>query len=440
MTQPTPPANAVRRAVTLVCAALLSIIPVVPAAAAPAPPPGATPVTDHCPHKVGTPPAVDTSEAVAPGESVPPPLPVHSPPVGGESLGGCGVVADPAAGPVPSRLTSAAWLVADMDTGRVIAAKDPHGRYRPASTIKVLLAEIALAELRLDDPVVPTADDWTAESDSCGMGPGGRYTVRDMLTGLLVVSGNDCAHALARQLGGVEETVDKMNARARALQAFDTRAATPSGLDAPGMSTSPYDLALLFRSAMQDPEFRRIIALPRYRFPGYPRRADVPGDTDHPAYDMQTSNQLLLTGYPGMLGGKTGYTDDALKTFVGAARRDGRTVLIVQMYGLSTTDDNYWSQAESLFDYGFRAASGIEVGRLAGAGTGSSATGGAGSAMTTGPRAATPGDANRSDVRIGAPGDTDRTTSWSIRIVIGLVAALVAVLLLAAALRLAAKR
>ncbi len=72
-----------------------------------APPAFTTPVTDHCPHKTGTPPAVDESEVVAPGSTTPPPLPVPTPPIGGEDLGYCGVVADPAAGPVPPRLTSA---------------------------------------------------------------------------------------------------------------------------------------------------------------------------------------------------------------------------------------------------------------------------------------------------------------------------------------------
>lgn len=433
-----------RRALITVAVAALTVTPaILPAAAAPAPAPArpsaptSTPVTDHCPHKVTTPPAVDTSEVVAPGDAAPEPLPVRSPPIGGAALSGCGVVADPAAGQVPDRLTSAAWLVADAESGQVIAAKDPHGRYRPASTIKILLASIALEELNLDDPVVPTPDDWGAEGDSCGIGPGGRYTVRDMLIGLLVVSGNDCAHALARMLGGVPATLEKMNTRAHELHAFDTRVATPSGLDAPGMSSSPYDLALIFRAAMDDPTFRQLIGMPTFRFPGYPPRIDVPGDTDHPAYDMQTSNRLLLDRYPGMLGGKTGYTDDALKTFVGAADRDGRTVLIVQMYGLSTTDDNYWDQAKSLFEYGFRAPPQIAVGRLAEPNT-SPATGPDTSARDS---ATTVAPTSAGDTRaIGAPGESEAATSWSIRLLIGLVGLLAAVLLLAIGLRLFSKR
>lgn len=422
---------------SLVTVGVVAGISDAPLNAAPvAPPAMTTPNTDHCPQRATPPASVDESEVVAPGSTTPTPLPVHSPPVGGEKLGACGVVADPSAGPVPGRLTSAAWLVADLDSGAVIAAKDPHGRYRPASTIKVLLALTALrAGIPLDKPVTATPEDWSVEGDACGMGPGGRYTMRDMMIGLLMVSGNDCAHVIARELGGVETTLHKMNHLAHSLNADDTRATTPSGLDAAGMSTSPYDLALIFRAAMQNSTFREIIAMPRHPFPGYPKRADVPGDVDHPGYLMQTSNQLLLDGDPGALGGKTGYTDDAQKTFVGAVKRDGRTVLIVQMYGLSTADDNYWDQARSLVTYGARAPRDVKVGELASP-DGPASTGGdtriepnAGSDVTTAETSAQ----HRATQQ-------DSASPWSVRILVGLVGLLVALLLLLVALRLFRRR
>ncbi|MET9199750.1 D-alanyl-D-alanine carboxypeptidase family protein [Gordonia sp. NPDC003585] len=396
--------------------AAIAVPGVLPGSAHAAPP---TPVTDHCPHKVKTPPAVDASEVVQPGATTPPPLPVPKPAVGGERLAGCGLVADPAAGPVPPGLTSAGWLVADLESGHVIAAKDPHGRYRPASTIKVLLALVALRDLDLDAVVEPTVEDWSTEGDSCGMGPGGHYTTRDLLTGLLMVSGNDCANALARSLGGREQALTKMNELAASLGAHDTRAASPSGLDAAGMSTSPYDLALLYRQAMRNNTFREMIAKPTYRFPGYPPRPDIPGDKPHPAYDMYTTNHLLLEGYPGALGGKTGYTDDALKTFVGAVQRNGRTLVIVQMYGLSVGGSMYWDQAKSLLDYGFRAAPTVSVGSLVEA--------------TPAPAASTP--AARPEVTQRAGPSSDSTGSTSVQVLIGLVAALAAVVLLLLGLR-----
>ncbi|MGB3303941.1 D-alanyl-D-alanine carboxypeptidase family protein [Gordonia sp. (in: high G+C Gram-positive bacteria)] len=358
-----------------------------------------TPVTDHCPNKSVPTPAVDESEVVAAGETTPTPLAVPNPPLGGNQLGACGIVADPAVGPLPERLTSSGWLIADLDTGNVVAAKDPHGRYRPASTIKVLLALVVLDELNLDTPVEATVNDWSMEGDSCGMGPGGKYTVRDLLTGLLVVSGNDCANALARELGGLDETLAKMNATAAKLGARDTRAASPSGLDSAGMSTSPFDLALFFREAMGNETFRDIMALKTYTFPGYPKRVDVPGDVDHPAWTMGTSNPLLRDDWPGMLGGKTGYTDDALKTFVGAAQRNGRNVLIVQMYGLNEADNSYSEQAARMFEYGFAAPSNATVGSLA----------------VPGSRQASPYDDDR-DFAIS----NDVATAWSTWLVVGL--------------------
>ncbi len=393
----------------------------------PTPPPAVTtPVTDHCPHKVATPPAVDESEVVAPGSATPTPLPVPTPALGGDALAGCGVIADPAAGPVPPRLTSAGWLIADLESGRVIAAKDPHGRYRPASTIKVLLALVVLYELDLAAHVVPTAEDWSTEGDSCGMGPGGIYTVRDLLTGLLLISGNDCANALARELGGVDAALEKMNDRAKLLGAHDTRAASPSGLDAAGMSSSPYDLALFFRAALAEPTFRELIAMRTFRFPGYPRRPDVPGDKDHPPYDMYSTNRLLIDGYPGIIGGKTGYTDDARKTFVGAAERDGRAVIIVQMFGLSVDGDLYWDQAEAMFDYGFRTDPAISVGRLV-------------SPSADTPVVSSAPSPPQSENRAAATG-SDQASSTSVQILIGLVAALVAVVLLLLGLRLSGRR
>ncbi|MCF8603836.1 serine hydrolase [Gordonia sp. HY442] len=356
-----------RKVATLLTAGLVAVALALPGGVAHADP-GFVPAphadTAGCPHKQHTPPAVDTSEAVAPGATTPTPLPVATPAVGGEALAGCDVVADPAAGPLPANLTSAGWLIADLDSGDVIAAKDPHGRYRPASTIKVLLAATALDELDLEKTVTGTVEDYQTEGDSCGIGPGGTYTVRDLLTGLVMVSGNDCAKAIARELGGHDATLAKMNAKAAALGAKDTRAASPSGLDAAGMSTSPYDEALIFRHAMGDDTFRQMISLPIYEFPGFPPLADVPRDKPHPGYTMGTSNSLLRDGYPGMLGGKTGYTDDALKTFVGAVERDGRTLVVVQMYGVNQLDNLYSDQAVRMLDYGFAAPAGTSVGTL----------------------------------------------------------------------------
>ncbi|BBY07409.1 D-alanyl-D-alanine carboxypeptidase family protein [Mycobacterium noviomagense] len=314
--------------------------------------PNAGPAADTCRYKVATPPAVDSSEVPRAGDP-PAPLPVPSSPVGGNALGGCGIVTAPDTPPVPGDISAEAWLVADLDSGAVIAARDPHGRHRPASVIKVLVAMASLNELNLNKAVDGTPEDAAAEGTKVGVAPGGRYTVNQLLHGLLMHSGNDAAHALAMQLGGMQVALEKINVLAGKLGGRDTRVATPSGLDGPGMSTSAYDLGLFYRYAWQNPTFADIVAT---------RTFDFPGHGDHPGYQLENDNQLLYN-YPGALGGKTGYTDDAGQTFVGAANRDGRRLVAVLLHG-TRQPIAPWQQAAHLLDYGFATAPGTRVGTL----------------------------------------------------------------------------
>jgi serine-type D-Ala-D-Ala carboxypeptidase (penicillin-binding protein 5/6) len=203
--------------------------------AEPTPGPNAGP--PNCPYKVTTPPAVDSSEVPQAGDA-PIPLAVPPKPVGGEALGGCGIVAAPDTPPLPNDVSADAWLVTDLDSGAVIAAKDPHGRHRPASIIKVLVAMASLNALPLHKSVVGTHEDASAEGTKVGVDDGGTYTVNQLLHGLLMHSGNDAAHALAMQLGGMQQALEKINVLAAKLGGQDTRVVTPSGLDGPGMSTS----------------------------------------------------------------------------------------------------------------------------------------------------------------------------------------------------------
>jgi serine-type D-Ala-D-Ala carboxypeptidase (penicillin-binding protein 5/6) len=301
---------------------------------------------------VSTPPAVDSSEVPEAGE---PPLPLAVPakPVGGEALGSCGIVAAPDTPPLPGDISAEAWLVADLDTGAVIAAKDPHGRHRPASIIKVLVAMASINALDLNSPVIGTADDAAAEGTKVGVDVGGTYSVTQLLHGLLMHSGNDAAHALAMQLGGMEQALQKINMLAVKLGGQDTRVATPSGLDGPGMSTSAYDLGLFYRYAWHNPAFSDIVATRTYDFPGH---------GDHPGYQLENDNQLLYK-YPGALGGKTGYTDDAGQTFVGAANHNGRRLMVVLLHG-TRQPIAPWEQTAHLLDYGFSTAVGTRVGTL----------------------------------------------------------------------------
>ena len=273
-------------------------------------------------------------------------------------MGACGIIAAPGTPPVPGDVSAESWVVADLDTGDVIAAKDPHARHRPASVIKVLVAMQAINELNLNKMVPGTNDDAAAEGTRVGVDVGGNYTVNQLLHGLLMHSGNDAAHALAMQLGGMDVTLGKLNTLASKLGGRDTRVATPSGLDGPGMSTSAYDIGLFYRYAWMNPTFADIVATKTFDFPGH----STPDTGVHPDYELENDNQLLHN-YPGALGGKTGYTDDAGQTFVGAAQRDGRRLVAVLMRG-TRQPIAPWEQAAHLLDYGFATPPGTKVGAL----------------------------------------------------------------------------
>ncbi|QFZ23329.1 D-alanyl-D-alanine carboxypeptidase family protein [Saccharothrix syringae] len=320
---------------------------------------GAAPATaaqPTCENKVSPPPAVDTSEQVPPGERPPAPLEVPENPVGGDRMGECGLVLPPNAPALPDGVSSASWLLADLGSGAVLAGLDPHGRQRPASVIKVLLATVVAKELAPDSTVVATPDDVEQECTCVGLRAGDTYTVEQLLQALVMASGNDVAHALARRLGGIPSAIRKMNALAAELGALDTRAVTPSGLDGPGTSTSAYDVALIFREAMKYPDFVKAVQTQRIDFPAPGGAGTVPVVNDN----------RLLTSYEGALGGKSGFTDDAQHTYVGAAERDGRRLVVVLLRG-QQAPVRMTDQAARLLDYGFALpASAIAnpVGRL----------------------------------------------------------------------------
>jgi len=143
-------------------------------------------------------------------------------------------------------------------------------------------------------------------------------------------------------MGGDAPTVAAMTEKAQQLGALDTRPATPSGLDGPGMATSAYDLAVLFRHAMGEPLFAQTIATREIPFPGY---------GDRPGFVLSNANPLLAR-YPGTLGSKTGFTDAARHTIVAAAERNGRR-LVVSLVRAENTPIVNWRQAAALLDYGF---------------------------------------------------------------------------------------
>src|SRR3954470_6550977 len=338
-----------------------------------------------------TDPAAPTPTAPIPGG----PPQGHAPngsTVGGEQLDTRGVVVADGAPPLPDGLTAAGWLVADAGTGEVLAARDPHGRYYPASTLKTLTLLTLVHLLDSGRVVVGTAEDENVEGSRVGLVAGGQYPVSLLFQALILQSGNDAANALARAAGGVQVTVAAMNETAESLGAFDTVAGTPSGLDVAGQSSSPYDLALIFRALVSDPTTAAVLATPTAQMPAVDGRS--------PGYQIQSQNPLLST-YPGSLGGKTGFTDAARHTFVTAAERGGRR-LVVSVMDTENTPLRAADQAARLLDWGFAVPAGTDgVGVLVS--PGDLAPSPAATASGTRPAAPTPASAGTETPTSGFP-------------------------------------
>jgi D-alanyl-D-alanine carboxypeptidase (penicillin-binding protein 5/6) len=307
------------------------------------------PASATCPDHVTTPPPVDTSEQAAPGQPTPTPLPEPSVPIGGTRMGECGNVLPQGAPPLPTDITAESWLLEDLDTGAVLAAKDPHARERPASLIKLLLSLVVTRELDPNSMVTATQDDENQPPTRVGIEPDAQYTVSNLVTALLMKSGNDVAYALAMQLGGLSATEQKMDALAVQLGALDTRAGTPSGLDGPGMSASAYDMAVIFRAAMTNQIISNAVQT---------KTLTLPASNGESAVDVDNENELLVGGvatgkYPGEIGGKTGFTTDAQHTYADAAEQNGHRVALVMMRNPDDLDGVY-KNAKELLDYGFQ--------------------------------------------------------------------------------------
>jgi len=261
--------------------------------------------------------------------------------VGGNQLSGRGVIVNyPAPGaPRLPAVPASAYVIADAGTGQVLAAKDPHGWFAPASTLKVLTAVTLMPVLRPDSTVVASRQAAIVEPSKVGLIAGRRYLVSDLFKALLLVSANDAAISLAQATGSFATGIAMMNAEARHLGADDTVARQPNGLDAPGQHVSAYDEALIAREALKLPMFMRDERLGTARFP-LGRRHMVT------LYNQNT----MLTDYPGDIGGKIGWTTPAAATFIGLARRHGVTLIVTILHCVPLTEMTY---AARLLNWGF---------------------------------------------------------------------------------------
>ncbi|HVE62174.1 MAG TPA: serine hydrolase [Mycobacteriales bacterium] len=271
--------------------------------------------------------------------------------VGGALLGRDGTVVLPGPGAplLPAGVSAKSWVVADLGSGEVLAARDAHGRYLPASTMKTLTAIALIPEVERGALHRARFEDVNVEGSKVGLVPGEFYRVDTLFQAMLVVSGNDAANSLATAVGGTARALALMNATARRLQAFDTVARNPSGLDSAEQLTSAYDLALITRAGMTMPSYRTYVGTLRSRI-------NAPGGKSFEIYN----HNKLLTRYAGTTGGKTGYTVQARRTFVVTAQRGGREIVVAMLRSETMLPD-----ATKLLDWGFAAAGRVTpVGRL----------------------------------------------------------------------------
>lgn len=233
-------------------------------------------------------------------------------------------------------VSASAAVLMDGESGRLLYAKNADVP-RPIASITKLMTALVAVELCPDlGRRVTIRAEWTgAEGSSMYLKPGEELTLEGLLYGLLLSSGNDAAVAIAGACAGsVEEFVARMNERAAALGMTGTHFANPNGLDDPAHYSTAADMALLAREILQREELMRIVST---------RSITVAGRT-------LTNHNKLLWRYSGCTGMKTGYTDEAGRTLVSSAQRDGQSLIVVTL-----NDPDDWADHASLFDYGFSA-------------------------------------------------------------------------------------
>lgn len=230
-------------------------------------------------------------------------------------------------------VSAQAAVLAELETGRILYEKNPDMPMKAASTVKILTGLLALENLDAAREVT-IRPEWTGqEGSSMYLRPGQVCTVAELLCGLLLVSGNDAALALACTVSGSEEAfVELMNRRAKELGMADSVFVDASGLKAEGHRVTARDMAALGCAAMKNPEFRAIVSL---------RTGEAAGQT------LRNHNKLLDL-YEGAVGIKTGYTKAAGRTLVSCAEKQGLTLVCVT---LDAPQD--WEDHAALLDWGF---------------------------------------------------------------------------------------
>ncbi|MCL2285726.1 MAG: D-alanyl-D-alanine carboxypeptidase [Firmicutes bacterium] len=235
-------------------------------------------------------------------------------------------------------------VLMDAETGRVLWGKNEHMPLAMASTTKIMTAVLALESGRTNETVTVSAKAASAPRMKMFLSAGETIRLGDLMLALMLESSNDAAVAIAEHLSGsVEVFCKEMTAKAQELGAVNTIFETPNGLDAGNHQSTPYDLALIARYALEVPGFIELTNTRSANFSSNKRD-----------YTMQNKNRLL-DEFAGANGIKTGFTNKAGHCFVGAAKRDGMQLIsVVLASGWGTQGRNQkWVDTKEILSYGF---------------------------------------------------------------------------------------
>jgi D-alanyl-D-alanine carboxypeptidase (penicillin-binding protein 5/6) len=243
------------------------------------------------------------------------------------------------------QITSTNYIAIDAETGEIYAQRGAHEHRAPASLTKIFTAIETIESAPPDMQIVTSESDLVSEfASQVGFGPGEMFTVEELLYGMMLPSGNDAARALARGLGAEEGDTDeealnrflaRLNQRIKNMGLTDTQLLDPDGWGIPGHYTSAYDLAAFMMYALRYPRFVKAFSTGTY-------------ETADGRYEFRNNNRMLRT-YEGIVGGKTGYDDDAGWCLINVAERNGRRVIAVTMNGVAP--DDWYDDNRVLLDY-----------------------------------------------------------------------------------------
>ena len=243
------------------------------------------------------------------------------------------------------QITSTNYIAIDAETGEIYAQRGARERRAEASLTKVFTAIETIESLPPDTPVITSESDLVSEfASQVGFAPGEAFTVEELLYGMMLPSGNDAARALARTAGGEEGDTDeealnrflaRVNQRVQNMGLTDTHLVNPDGWGVPGHYSSAYDLAAFTVYALRYPRFVKAFSTGTY-------------ETADGSYEFRNNNRMLRT-YEGIVGGKTGYDDDAGWCLINVAERNGRRVIAVTMNGVAP--DDWYDDNRVLLDY-----------------------------------------------------------------------------------------